>query len=70
MLRPKIQAKFDAATAAVEKYEREHENLGNIDHLVEKKKDLSETMRANRSQLNKLKACRDSSTFLCRTEEL
>ncbi|KAI9443259.1 P-loop containing nucleoside triphosphate hydrolase protein [Lactarius indigo] len=60
---PKIQrsldeadTKFEAATAAVQTYDREHENLGNIDHLHERKKDLTETMRANRTKLSELKA--------------
>ncbi|KAF8500946.1 P-loop containing nucleoside triphosphate hydrolase protein [Russula emetica] len=59
---PKIQRsldeadqKFNAASAAVEIYEREHENLGNIDHLMEKKKTLSDTMRTNRNKLSNLK---------------
>ncbi|KAN0139913.1 P-loop containing nucleoside triphosphate hydrolase protein [Lactarius tabidus] len=59
---PKIQrsldgadAKFEEATAAVQKYEREHENLGNIDHLIERKKELNETMRGNRTKISKLK---------------
>ncbi|KAH9042087.1 P-loop containing nucleoside triphosphate hydrolase protein [Lactarius pseudohatsudake] len=60
---PKIQrsldeadTKFEAATAAVQTYDREHENLGNIDHLHERKKDLTETMRTNRTKLSELKA--------------
>ncbi|KAH9990809.1 P-loop containing nucleoside triphosphate hydrolase protein [Russula vinacea] len=59
---PKIQRsldeadqKFHAATAAVEANEREHENLGNIDHLIEKKKTLSDTLRTNRTKLSNLK---------------
>ena len=56
------QAKFEEATAAVQKYEREHENLGNIDHLIDRKKELSETMRANRANISKLKVFRDPST--------
>lgn len=59
---PKIQrsldgadAKFEEATAAVQKYEREHENLGNINHLIDRKKELSETMRGNRTKISKLK---------------
>ena len=55
------QAKFEEATAAVEKHEREHENLGNIDHLIDRKKELSETMRANRANISKLKVFRDPS---------
>jgi hypothetical protein len=39
-------------------HEREHENLGNIDHLIEKKKALSDIMRANRTKLNDLKVIR------------
>jgi hypothetical protein len=55
------QAKFEEATAAVEKYEREHENLGNISHLHDKKKELNETMRTNRADISKLNVCRDPS---------
>jgi hypothetical protein len=36
-------------------YEREHENLGNIDHLMEKKKTLGDTLRVNRTKLSNLK---------------
>ncbi|KAI0304378.1 P-loop containing nucleoside triphosphate hydrolase protein [Multifurca ochricompacta] len=50
-----VDGKFTAATAAVEVHEREHENLGNIDHLIEKKRTLGETMRANRAKLSDLK---------------
>ncbi|KAI9465450.1 P-loop containing nucleoside triphosphate hydrolase protein [Lactarius psammicola] len=51
-----VDAKFEAATAAVETHEREHENLGNIDHLHDRKKDLADMMRANRTKLSELKA--------------
>jgi hypothetical protein len=61
LLRPG-QAKFEEATAAVQKYEREHENLGNIDHLIERKKELNETMRGNRTKISKLKVFQDPST--------
>ena len=39
-------------------YEREHENLGNIDHLMEKKKTLNDAMRENRNKLSNLKVFR------------
>lgn len=58
------------ATAAVEQYEREHENLGNIDHLMEKKKALSDTMRSNRTKLSGLKVFRKSTMLLSRVESL
>jgi hypothetical protein len=63
------QAKFEEATADVEKYEREHENLGNIDHLHEKKKDLNETIRTNRANISKLKVFLGPG-YLCRAEDL
>jgi structural maintenance of chromosomes protein 6 len=62
------QQKFNVASAAVELYEREHENLGNIDHLMEKKKTLSETLRTNRNKLSNLKVFRKSTTLLCHAE--
>ncbi|KAI0300233.1 P-loop containing nucleoside triphosphate hydrolase protein [Russula brevipes] len=59
---PKIQRsldqadeKFKAATTAVETYEGEHETLGNIDHLMEKKKTTNESLRANKTKLSNLK---------------
>jgi len=53
------------ATAAVETYEREHENLGNIDHLMEKKKTLSDAMRENRAKLSGLKVFQRLTTWSC-----
>jgi len=49
-------------------YEREHENLGNIDHLMEKKKTLNDTMRTNRIKLSDLKVFWKSTTLFCHAE--
>jgi hypothetical protein len=45
-------------------HEREHENLGNINHLIDKKKALSETIRVNKTKLNELKVIWDSNFVL------
>lgn len=62
------QEKFKAATTAVETYEGEHENLGNIDHLMEKKKTTNESLRANKTKLSNLKVSQESAMLLCRAE--
>ncbi|KAI0269879.1 P-loop containing nucleoside triphosphate hydrolase protein [Gloeopeniophorella convolvens] len=49
------EANFETATAEVEMYEREHENLGNIEHLVQRRKELNEAMRGNRTRLSDLR---------------
>ncbi|KAK0503863.1 P-loop containing nucleoside triphosphate hydrolase protein [Armillaria luteobubalina] len=48
------RAKFDAETAAVALCDEEFHALGDMNHLGERKKELSENMRNNRSLLNEL----------------
>ncbi|KAK0188177.1 hypothetical protein F5146DRAFT_1104896 [Armillaria mellea] len=48
------RARFDAETAAVALCDEEFHALGNMNHLAERKKELSENMRNNRSLLNEL----------------
>ncbi|KAH7885236.1 hypothetical protein F5I97DRAFT_1354047 [Phlebopus sp. FC_14] len=56
---PKIEAQLQAAevqfrlaSEEVERYEKEHAELGNIDHLNTHRNELQEKMRVNRNQLN------------------
>ncbi|KAK0221980.1 P-loop containing nucleoside triphosphate hydrolase protein [Armillaria fumosa] len=48
------RARFDAETAAVALCDEEFHALGDMNHLTERKKELSENMRNNRSLLNEL----------------
>ncbi|KAK0487309.1 P-loop containing nucleoside triphosphate hydrolase protein [Armillaria novae-zelandiae] len=48
------RARFDAETAAVALCDEEFHALGDMNHLTERKKELSENMRSNRSLLNEL----------------
>ncbi|PBK97840.1 P-loop containing nucleoside triphosphate hydrolase protein [Armillaria gallica] len=48
------KARFEAETAAVARCDEEFHALGNMNHLADRKKELSENMRNNRSLLNEL----------------
>lgn len=43
------------ATEEVAKYEAEHQELGEIDHLTEKKEDLQAKMKVNKAKLTDIK---------------
>jgi hypothetical protein len=43
------------ATEEVAKYEAEHQELGNIEDLTEKKKDLQARMNVNKAKLAEIK---------------
>jgi structural maintenance of chromosomes protein 6 len=43
------------ATEEVAKYEAEHQELGEIEHLTEKKEDLQARMKANKIKLSEFK---------------
>jgi len=43
------------ATEEVAKYEAEHQELGEIDHLTEKKEDLQAKMKVNKAKLTEIK---------------
>ncbi|KAG7443126.1 P-loop containing nucleoside triphosphate hydrolase protein [Guyanagaster necrorhizus] len=48
------QARFEAETASVAQCDEEFHALGNMNHLADQKKELTENMRNNRSLLNEL----------------
>lgn len=59
---PKLQKEVDSAeqqfrlaTEEVAKYEAEHQELGDIDHLTEKKEDLQARMKVNKAKLAEIK---------------
>ncbi|KAI6147159.1 P-loop containing nucleoside triphosphate hydrolase protein [Pisolithus tinctorius] len=49
------EAQFKAASDEVERLEREFADLGNIDHLNQKAKELQDNMRVNKNSLNQFK---------------
>ena len=54
------------ATEEVAKYEAEHQELGNIEDLTEKKKDLQARMNVNKAKLAEIKVHSAASRILPR----
>ncbi|KII86908.1 hypothetical protein PLICRDRAFT_164325 [Plicaturopsis crispa FD-325 SS-3] len=49
------EAEFQAASEAVERFEQEHHDLGDVEDLIAAKRDVQEKMRGNKNKINEFR---------------